>query len=84
MEVREGRPYWPKKVTARTPGKIFVKGRVTATHLDEIGGRQRRASEAYSRYTASTDAGAEVAKWVCSYQKRGEDEEAGIYQSLSL
>ena len=37
-----------KKVTTHPPS-------VTANHLDEIAGRQRRASEAYSRYAAGSD-----------------------------
>ncbi|MCY4643138.1 MAG: cytochrome c [Bacteriovoracales bacterium] len=44
-----------KIVTARTSSKNFNEGKVTAIHLDEIGRRQRRATEAYSKYAAKSD-----------------------------
>ena len=35
-----------KRVIARTPSKNFVEGKVSAIHLDEIGGRQDQTTEA--------------------------------------
>ncbi|MCY4642981.1 MAG: hypothetical protein OXB88_00020 [Bacteriovoracales bacterium] len=44
-----------KNVTARTSSKNCNKGNVTAIHLDEIGGRQRRTTAAYFKYAAGSD-----------------------------
>ena len=45
----------PLNVTAHTPRKIVDNGKVTAIHLDEIGRRQRRTTEAYLKYAAGSD-----------------------------
>ena len=44
-----------KIVTTHTPRKNFNKGKVTAALRDEIGGRQRRTTEAYLRYAARSE-----------------------------